>query len=68
VTLRDQIEKTVAENRKITESADFRRLSRFYEEMKQAGVVLKRQYDLPLLDTLGGQPSKESANRLGHKS
>lgn len=67
MTLRDQIEKTIAENRGITERVDFRRLSHFYEEMKQAGVVLKKQYDLPLLDTMGGQPSQKSANRLDHK-
>ena len=53
MTLRDKIERVLSEKREITERPDFRRLSRFYEEMKQAGIVLKRQYDLPPLDTVG---------------
>lgn len=32
---------------------DLARLSRFYEHMKQLGMVVKKEYDLPPLDTIG---------------
>ena len=59
MTLRDEIQKTLAENREITERPDFRRLNDFYDKMKKEGVVLNRQYDLPLLDTVGRRLNQE---------
>lgn len=53
MTLRDKIERILSEQKEITEHPDFRRLSDFYKKMKKEGFVLKKRYDLPLLDTVG---------------
>lgn len=34
-------------------SADFVRLSTFYEEMKRLGFSKKHEYELPMMDTVG---------------
>ncbi len=57
--IKDRIEKTLA---KEVEHPDFKKLAEFYEQMGQAGVVLKRPYDLPPLDTVGREFYKEQVS------
>lgn len=63
MTLREQLENTLGESTEITDRPGFRRLSHFYEDMKRAGVVFKKQYDLPQLDTLGGVCDREPISK-----
>lgn len=38
---------------RFTESRGFRDLRDFYMDMQRRGLALKREYDIPLLDTAG---------------
>jgi len=50
----EQVAETVREaEKKLAESKSFRELRDFYAEMQQRGMVVKKEYDLPLLDTIG---------------
>ncbi len=50
--IKDRIEKTLAKNKSLI-SEDPQKLSDFIEELKKDGVLIKKQYDLPPLDTVG---------------
>jgi hypothetical protein len=63
MTLRKRIEETLSEKREITERQDFKKLSDFYEEMKKEGVALKKEYDLPPMDTIGRDLYREVSNK-----
>lgn len=54
--IKERIEKTLA---KEAEHPDFKKLAEFYEQMRQAGVALKKPYDFPPLDTVGREFYKE---------
>lgn len=51
---------------KEAEHPDFKKLAEFYEQMRQAGVVLKKPYDLPPLDTVGREFYKELISQSAH--
>lgn len=40
-------------SRQLLGGEDLRRLQEFYVEMQRQGLVRKREYDLPLVDTIG---------------
>lgn len=67
MTLKEEIEKTLTENSKRAERPEFRRLSSFYEERKKAGTVLRRQYDLPSLDTVSDETSQKASDNLASR-
>lgn len=58
MTIQERVKKSLAKEAK---HPDFKKLAEFYEQMKQAGVVLKKPYDLPPLDTVGREFYKELA-------
>ena len=66
MTLREQIEQTLAEESEITKRPAFQKLNKFYTEMKKEGIVVKKEYDLPPLDTVGRKLYQEvrSKSRL----
>lgn len=54
MTIKERIEETLGEKKEeMAQRPLYRRLSDFYEEMKREGAVLKKEYDLPPLDTVG---------------
>jgi hypothetical protein len=55
LSLKEDIEKIILKEA-VIEDQDLRRLSDFYQEMRTRGVVLRKHYDLPSLDTLGRHP------------
>ncbi len=62
MTIAERIKRALSD-KDITERSDYKMLSEFYEEMKREGVVLKRSYDLPQLDTIGRGAYQEINNR-----
>ncbi len=52
MAIKERIEKTLNENKKLI-IEDPQKLSDFIEELKKEGVLIKKQYDLPPLDTVG---------------
>ncbi len=52
MTIKERIEKVVS-NKESGKQPDANKLGDFYEQMKREGAVLKKQYDLPPLDTVG---------------
>ena len=58
--IKERIEKTLA---KQTKRPDLKKFAEFYEQMRQAGVVLKKPYDLPPLDTIGREFYREVVNK-----
>lgn len=60
MTIQERVQIILAEELK---HPDFKKLSEFYEQMKQAGFVLKKQYDLPPLDTVGREFYKELVSK-----
>lgn len=50
--IKDRIEKTLVKNRRLI-IEDPQKLSDFIEELKKDGVLIKKQYDFPPLDTVG---------------
>ncbi len=67
MTLREQVEQTLSEEREITKRPDFQKLNDFYEEMKKEGVALKKEYDLPPMDTIGRSLYREVSNKYRQK-
>lgn len=51
---------------KEAEHPGFKKLAEFYEQMRRAGVVLKKPYDLPPLDTVGREFYKELISQSAH--
>ena len=50
----EELQKTIHENgQKFADQPSFQELSKFYAEMKSKGLVIKKNYDLPQLDTIG---------------
>lgn len=68
MTLRERIEKVLSEEGEMTKRPDFKKLSDFYEEMKREGVALKKEYDLPPLDTVGRRLYQEVSNKSRQKA
>lgn len=60
MTVQERIEKALA---KKSEHPDFKKLAEFYEHMRQAGLVLKKSYELPPLDTVGREFYKELVSK-----
>ena len=52
MSLRDELEKVLSEG-KFTNDAKFVELLEFYKQMKDSGIAVKQEYDLPPLDTIG---------------
>lgn len=50
----DEVQEALSEANPVGKMSDgLRRLSEFNEEMKRRGIVKKREYNLPLIDTIG---------------
>ena len=50
----EELQKTIHENgQKYADQPSFQELSKFYAEMQSKGLVIKKNYDLPQLDTIG---------------
>lgn len=60
MTVQERIEKALAKKAK---HPDFQKLAEFYEQMRQAGLVLKKPYELPSLDTIGREFYKELVSK-----
>ena len=60
MTIQERIEKALA---KKAEHPDFQKLADFYEHMRQAGLVLKKPYELPPLDTIGREFYKDLVSK-----
>jgi predicted Zn-dependent peptidase len=67
MTLREKIEETLSEERETVKRPSFKKLSEFYKEKKEEGVAIKREYDLPPLDTVGRALYREVSNKARHK-
>jgi hypothetical protein len=54
MTISEELQKTIRENgQKFADQPSFQELSKFYAEMESKGLVIKKTYDLPQLDTIG---------------
>lgn len=54
MTTTEKVEKTVKERRqKLAADASFQKLQEFYRLKSEQGAVVRRQYTLPQLDTVG---------------
>ena len=60
MTVKERIEKVLA---KEVEHPDFKKLAEFYESMKQAGLALKKPYELAPLDTIGREFYKQFVSK-----
>jgi len=61
MTIREKIEKALSENKRVT-AEDPQKLSEFIEGLRKEGLLIKKQYDLPPLDTVGRQLYQENAS------
>lgn len=68
MTTTEQLQKTLSEQgQKLAADAGFRKLQEFYRQKSEQGAVLKKEYTLPQLDTVGREiyhllaPRKTSA-------
>jgi hypothetical protein len=61
MTIREKIEKALSENKRVT-AEDPQKLGEFIEELRREGLLTKKQYDLPPLDTVGRQLYQENAS------
>jgi hypothetical protein len=52
VTIKETVEEVLAKNKRLIEE-DSQKLSDFIEEMQREGFLIKKQYDLPPLDSMG---------------
>lgn len=54
MTISEELQKTIHENgQKFADQPSFQELREFYAEMQSKGLVIKKNYDLPQLDTIG---------------
>ena len=60
MAIKKKIEKALDKNRAFIDS-DPRKLSAFVEDLKNSGLVIKKEYDLPPLDTVGRQMYREKS-------
>ncbi len=56
--IKKKIEKALDKNRAFIDS-DPRKLGAFVEDLRNSGLVVKKEYDLPPLDTVGRQIYRE---------
>lgn len=68
MTTTEQLQNTLTEKRKkLAADANFQKLQEFYRQKSEQGAVVKKEYTLPQLDTVGREiyhliaPRKESA-------
>ncbi|MGA2679204.1 MAG: hypothetical protein ABSF37_07880 [Sedimentisphaerales bacterium] len=59
MTIKEKIEKALAGNKRMS-AKDPQKLSEFVEELRREGLLVKKEYDLPLLDTVGRQFYQQS--------
>ncbi len=60
MAIKERVEKTLT---KEAERPDFKKLAEFYEQMRQAGIILRKPYNWPLLDTVGREFYKELTSK-----
>jgi hypothetical protein len=53
MTIEDRVREVLAEEKEREKTHDFQNLREFYEAMKKEGLVLKQEYTLPPVDTIG---------------
>lgn len=58
--IKEKIEKTLDKNKRLI-TEDPQKLSDFVAQMQKEGLLIKKQYDLPPLDTIGRQLYQENA-------
>jgi hypothetical protein len=66
MAIREKIEKALTENKRIT-AEDPQKLSEFIEDLRKEGLLIKKEYDLPPLDTVGRQLYQEMASNSPKK-
>ena len=64
--IKGRIEKVLAKNKRLI-NEDPQKLSDFIEELKREGFLVKKQYDLPPLDTVGRQLYREIASNSSQR-
>ncbi len=67
MTLEERIQRALAEDREITKTSDFKNLHDFYEEMKKQGVAIKKEYNLPPLDTVGHRLHQTAVSKTSRR-
>ena len=60
MAIKERIEKALDKNRVFIDT-DPRKLGAFVEDLKNSGLVIKKEYDLPPLDTVGRQIYREKS-------
>lgn len=66
MTIEDKVKEVLAEEKEREKNLNFQSLRDFYETMKREGLVIKQEYTLPPVDTIGRslyQTSEKSANK-----
>ena len=58
MAIKEKIEKALIKNQELI-IKDPQKLSEFIEELEKEGFLIKKQYDLPPLDTIGRQLCQE---------
>lgn len=60
MAIKERIEEALDKNRVFIDT-DPRKLGAFVEDLKNSGLVIKKEYDLPPLDTVGRQIYREKS-------
>jgi hypothetical protein len=60
MAIKKRIEEALEKNREFV-AKDPRELSMFIEDLKRCGLVVKKEYDLPPLDTIGKHVYREKS-------
>lgn len=53
MTIEEKVKEVLAEGKEREKNLNFQSLRDFYEAMKKAGLVVKQEYNLPPVDTIG---------------
>lgn len=67
MTIEEKVKEVLAEEKEREKNPNFQNLRDFYETMKKEGLVVKQEYTLPPVDTIGrslhqSEAAKTSAN------
>jgi hypothetical protein len=66
MTIEEKVKQVLAEEKEREGNPNFQNLREFYETMKKEGLVIKQEYTLPPVDTIGRslhQDSLKSSSR-----
>jgi len=64
MTIEEKVKQVLAEEKEREKGPNFQNLRDFYEKMKKEGLVIKQEYKLPPVDTIGRSLHSDSLKPL----